>query len=109
KWEMQTQVCAKLEDIGGLKHCPIEVYKEILRELVVIYIGEPSYGQYSSSRPVFYSNGAAPIVTRIIENDSKRAGKYLEELRNERNIKHAISNTAILRRFESLLDLTENE
>jgi hypothetical protein len=109
-WSSQKNICAKLEDIGGLKYCPTEHYEEILKRLVIFYIGERSYGQYSYSRPVFYSNGATPIITRIIENDSLKANPILEKLRNIRPIKNDIEDKHLLRRFEDLIDAsTVNE
>src|SRR5690606_39256483 len=68
-WNKQTKICSSLEDIGGLRYCPDELYKDILKLLVIFYIGEPSYGPNSGYRPVFFSNGAAPIITRIIRED----------------------------------------
>jgi len=106
-WSLQAKVCRKIEDIGGLKYCPKEIYEDFLKELVKYYIGEPSYGPYRNSRPVFYSNAAAPIISRIIESDGKRAGVFLEQIRTHISIKKLLENTAVARRFENLIDLTE--
>jgi len=109
EWEAQTVICSKLEDVGGLLYCPKDSYKEVLKKLVEFYIGEESYGRWSNYRPVFFSNSAAPIITRIIELDSIKVGTYLEELRKDREIKLSIRNTHILKRFEKLLDLAKME
>ena len=94
-----------MEDIGGLKYCPKEHYEGILTSLVEYYIGERSYGQYSHSRPVFYSNGAAPIIIRIIEKDSERSNASLEKVRvSNKSIKAKISDIHLLKRFEDLVD-----
>lgn len=103
-WNKQSKICAKLEDIGGLNYCPIEHYKTILTSLVQFYIGERSYGPHSQSRPVFYSNGAAPIIIRIIKKDSRKANTVLEELRIHKPIKAELEDKHLLRRFEDLLD-----
>jgi hypothetical protein len=58
---------------------------------------------------VFFSNGAAPIITRIIQSDPKTVGTYIDKLRNDKEIRLAIGNTYILRRFEYLVDFTEIE
>lgn len=108
-WSKQSAVVSKLEDIGGLINCPMELYPSILKPLVQFYIGEPSYGRFKNSRAVFFSNSAAPIILRILKGDSKRIGKQLESLRSNNEIKQAISNTSVLRRFEALLDLEEEE
>jgi DNA-binding MltR family transcriptional regulator len=108
-WDKQTAICSKLEDVGGLKNCPNEIYFDILKKMIEFYIGEPSYGQYRNLRPVFFSNGAAPIITRIIQSDPKTVGTYIDKLRNDKEIRLAIGNTYILRRFEYLVDFTEIE
>lgn len=107
-WSRQTNMVSKLEDIGGLTNCPLELYPEFLKKLVQFYTGEPSYGQWRNYRPVFFSNSAAPIVKRILQGDSKRIGKHLETLRKDRDIKPSVENTNVLRRFEELVDLGEN-
>ncbi len=106
-WESQESICSKIEDVGGLTHCPKEIYKDVLKKLVEFYIGEKSYGQWSSFRPVFFSDSAAPIIARIIKNDSKGAAEVIEELRKDKAIERSIKNGHILRRFENLVDLTE--
>ncbi len=108
-WDEQEKICTKLEDVGGLKYCPDDLYIDTLINLVEFYIGEESYGQWRNYRPVFYSDSASPIIKRILESDSKRVGKHIETLRKKRNIKHSISNKYILRRFESLVDTAEIE
>lgn len=103
-WDEQKKVCAKIEDIGGLAHCPTEHYEDILNELVRIYLGERSFGHWRAHRPVFFSNGAAPIIMRIIENEGLRAYQNLEKLRKKRHIAYKITDKYLLRRFEDLLD-----
>lgn len=105
-WNEQTKVMVKFEDIGGLKYCPDELYYDIIKELVLIYIGEESYGYYRNTRKVFYSNGAAPIVFRLLEEEGKKMIPHLEKMReSSKRIKYKISNIYIQRRFEELLDI----
>lgn len=105
-WDEQTKIMKLFEDIGGLKFCPIELYYDILKEIVLIYIGEESYGYYRNVRKVFYSNGAAPIVFRILETEGKKIVPYLEKMRDKsKRIKYKISNIYVQRRFEQLLDI----
>lgn len=106
-WGQQTRVCQKIEDIGGLRYCPTEIYEDFLKILVKYYLGESSYGPYKNTRPVFFSNGAAPIICRIIKADVNRAGTFLEQIRTHRSIKELTQNNHISRRFENLIDLTE--
>jgi len=109
-WSEQTKVMTKFEDIGGLKYCPDELYYDIIKELVLIYIGEESYGYYRNTRKVFYSNGAAPIVFRLLEEEGKKIVPHLEQMRNKsKRIKNKLSNIYIQRRFEQLLDIYPGE
>jgi len=107
-WTAQKKFCAKLEDIGGLKYCPSEHYEDILKSLVKFYIGQRSYGYYSGTRPVFFSNGAAPIIARIIESEASKAHSVLESFRDERPIRNYIEDKFLLRRFEDLVDLSNS-
>lgn len=108
-WDGQERICTKLEDVGGLVYCPEEFYLSVLKNLVLFYIGETSYGQWKNYRPVFYSDSAAPIILRLIVQDKVRAGKYIDELREHGAIKRSIGNVSILRRFENIVDQMEIE
>jgi len=104
QWNLQSKQTRKLEDIGGLRYCPKEHYENMIKELSKIYIGERSFGQYSSSRPVFYSNAAAPIIERVFVTEGEKARVVMEKLRSDRHIKHKLTDKHLLRRFENLLD-----
>lgn len=104
-WAAQSKICSTLEDIGGLQQCPSDPYPDLVEQLVLFYIGEKGYGRYSGTRPVFYSNGAAPIIKRMIEGDGERAKPELEKLRKVGKIKAKITDKYILRRFEDLIDV----
>ncbi|MEP6805948.1 MAG: hypothetical protein ABI892_15575 [Flavobacterium sp.] len=106
-WESQAIVVAKLEDIGGLNNCPFEFYSDILKVLVLIYIGEPGYGYYRNVKPVFFSNGAAPIIYRILQNESNKIEEYFKVFREDRDIKLCLGNAGVSRRFENLVDISE--
>jgi len=103
-WSAERKFCLKLEDVGGLRYCPKEHYSELIKTLARIYIGERSFGKYSVSRPVFYSNGAAPIIKRIFEIEGSKAFAVLDRLRTNRTFKRKISDKHLRRRYESLLD-----
>ena len=109
-WSAQTKIMTKFEDIGGLAYCPEELYYDIMKELVLIYIGEESYGYYKNTRKVFYSNGAAPIVFRVLEQEGRKIIPHLEKMQaNSKRVKYKISNIYIQRRFEQLLDIAPVE
>lgn len=103
-WSKQGEIVSMIEDIDGIANCPHPLYKDLLLKLVLIYIGEPGYGYYRNSRPVFYSNSAAPIVYRLIESDKERAANIIDTYREDDVVKELISNLHISRRFEKLVD-----
>lgn len=100
-----TDLLETLEDVGGLVHCPSSLRIRFMKWLVLAYIGEPSYGRYSVSRPVFYSNSASTVIKRLFENAPEQVFDSLRELAGDRDIRAAMGNKYVARRFESLLDM----
>lgn len=108
QYEQHGELLGDLEDIGGFKYCPDELCRPFVKWVILAYIGEPGgYGTMGRNRPVFYSNSAAPIIKRMIQNGEARVLKELRKLMEDKNIKSAMLNKHVARRFEELLDLTE--
>lgn len=103
--DQHSELLETLEDVGGLEFCPLDLRSPLIKWLVLAYIGEPGYGRYSNIRLVFYSNSAVPIITRLFENAAKQAFDLLRELANDGDIKAAMVNKHVARRFELLLDM----
>jgi len=94
------------EDIGGLTYCPDELLKETIKWLILTYIGEPGeQGYYGRNRKVFFSNSAAPIIARLIKSGPSKIKRILKELADDKDIKRAVTNIHVARRFEDLLDM----
>ena len=95
-------------EIGALRHCPAELRKDILRWLVLTYIGTPGgVTQYGHVRNVFYSNTAAPLIPAIVEEAAESIRTDLLALRNEKAIKVRLTDKHIARRFDTLLDIVD--
>jgi hypothetical protein len=107
KNEQHVKLLGDLEDLGGLKHCPEAVLSKMVSWLVLAYIGEPGGYGMGSSRPVFYSNSAAPIVKRLMEGPPAPIRKIVKEVASGRQVEAALANKHIQRRLEELLDLVE--
>lgn len=106
-WSKQAMVVSIFHDIGHFIYCPADLTKDILRFLVLWYIGEPGgYGPFGRNRAVFYSDAAAPIIQRIVKNSDGKLYDAIDELRNDRRIRILITNRHILLRFENLLDFS---
>jgi len=98
------------KDVGGLLFCPSEIRVQILKWLVLAYLGEPGgKTSWGNIRNVFYSNTAAPIVKELIIDASSLVRDDLRSLVNDRNIKRACYTNHIERRLESLLDLIADD
>lgn len=56
----------ELREIGGLEFCHDEVVPGMIEWLCQCYIGERSFGRYSESRQVFYSDIGAQLAKEIL-------------------------------------------
>jgi len=104
------ELLRNFRDVGGLVHCPAEVRKDILKWLVLAYIGvQGGRTSWGNIRPVYYSDTAAPLVREIISESSSIIRAELRQLQKDKEIKRAASTDHIQRRFDSLLDLVEED
>jgi hypothetical protein len=104
------ELLRSFEEYGGLGACPPAQKSKILTWLVLTYIGTPGgTTQFGNVRKVFYSNSAAPIIKGMIEDQGVAIAEQLNALRKEKFVKAAISNQDVARRFESLVDLVEDD
>jgi len=92
-------------EVGGLTYCPDDVLPALLEWLVLCYIGEPSFGQWSSHRPVFYSNTGAPLAMDIIKSSERDISSAAEALaETSKQIKQMCGDQHVARRFQQVLD-----
>lgn len=98
-----------LQDLGGLDVCPEGMIRQIIKWLILCYIGEPSFGQYSCFRRVFFSNVGAPLSLAILRTTYKNIQEVVLELQKEdREVKAACSASEhVERRFQEILDNVE--
>jgi hypothetical protein len=97
------------KEYGGLAACPPEQKRKILWWLVMTYIGSPGgLTQYGNVRKVYYSNSASPIIREMIETEGSSLLPLLESLRKEKQVKSALANPDVARRFEQLVDSIDN-
>ena len=109
-YQSHGELLRSFKEVGGLIYCPAEIRVQILKWLMLAYLGSPG-GQTSwgNIRHVFYSNTAAPIVEELIKEAASIIRDELRGLKNDRDIKRACCTTHIERRLESLLDLVADE
>ena len=70
----------EFREVGGLECCPDEVAPGMIEWLCQCYIGEKSFGYYSSGRPVFYSNVGAPLAKEILLDSKHKVSSLIEEV-----------------------------
>ena len=58
----------KLREFGGLRAIPDEELREILKWMVLCYIGDPGGRGMGVNRKVFYSNSGAPLIATMIQD-----------------------------------------
>jgi len=94
-----------LEDIGGIIYCPDEILLDIIKWIVIVYIGERGgYGYWGRHRDIFYSDLAVPIIKRIFSNISKKHLEIIKNLKRDKDIISLLSDKLLSRRYEDLLD-----
>lgn len=70
----------EFREIGGLECCHDEVVPGMIEWLCQCYIGEQSFGRYSASRQVFYSNVGALLSKEILLDSKHKVTSLLEEV-----------------------------
>jgi hypothetical protein len=108
-YEHHGELLRNFKECGALNACPEETRNKILKWLTLTYIGTPGgRTSYGNIRNVFYSNSAAPLIADIISNSSDLIKEELKNLSKDKDIKQAISNQHVSRRYEDLIDLAES-
>jgi len=106
--QQHSDVLDDLEDIGGLIASPAEPRRGIVLWLTLCFLGEPGgYGWYGRNRKMFYSDVAAPRITRML----KAAGPVIRDdlafAKEDNRVKAALSDAHIARRYDFLLDVVD--
>jgi len=102
------ELLRSFRDVGGLFHCPAGIRYDILKWLVLAYLGEPGgVTTYGNLRHVFYSNSAAPLVVELIMAAADVVRADLRLARDDQDIRRACCTAHIERRMEALLDLVQ--
>jgi len=66
-YEKHGDVIRRFSEIGGFASCPKPPVIDILKWMVLTYIGTPGgRTSYGNIRYVFYSNTAAPLIKEIL-------------------------------------------
>ncbi|KXF90355.1 hypothetical protein AT574_12295 [Phaeobacter inhibens] len=109
EYEQHGDLLRKFRELGGFAACPEPPKKEILKWMVLTFIGtRGGRTSYGNIRHVFYSNTAAPLISDIFGEEAAVIKEPLLALRGDEKIAARIENQHIARRFEQLVDLVED-
>lgn len=108
--EKHGELLRAFREIGGLVFCPDSLKKDILKWLVVTYIGEPGgYGDFGVNRRVFFSDSAAPHIEELVREAGPEIRKDLDHLRASQPVKGLLANPYLAKRFERLVDMVPEQ
>jgi hypothetical protein len=95
-------------EVGGLSEVTAEELPSYVKWMVLCYLGEPGGYGAGTSRPVFYSNSAVPIIEQIFTDAPAAVKGVLGMVQVDKDIVAARSRSShVSRRFDALLDLVE--
>lgn len=96
----------KLREFGGLQAIPDPELREILKWMVLCYIGEPGGRGMGVNRRVFYSNSGATLIEAMIQDAPDTVAIVLTDLGTDKGVERACAQSPhIERRYQDLLDL----
>jgi len=95
----------EFREVGGLEYCPDGVLSGMIEWLCQCYIGEQSFGRYSDSRKVFYSNIGAPLAKELLIDSKERIAPLIEKIISKsKEIKRECKWQYCQRRAQKLID-----
>lgn len=96
----------EFQEVGGLTYCHEELLQPIVEWLCLCYIGQRSFGRYSDSRKVFYSNTGAPLAREVLSNAKDRVCEIVPTLiASSRDISSVCQWSYCQRRAQELIDV----
>lgn len=88
--------------------CPAEPRRGIVLRLTLCFLDEPGgYGWFGRNRKVFYSDVAAPRITRLFIAAGQVVRDDLGSAKEDNRVKAALGDPHIARPYDFLLDLVE--
>jgi hypothetical protein len=95
-------------EVGGLRYCPEKIQRQILKWLVLLFLGEPGGRTiYGNIRHVFYSNTGAPFAYDLIRDAREIIAPALREIAADRDVRDACEDKYVAKRWQALLDVVE--
>lgn len=106
-WAEEARVVKELEAYGSV--VPDELVGRFVSALTLTFVGYKG-SSYSYSRTAFYSNGAAPTVSKMFEKfDNKSAEEFVNTIKTNQKLKSRIRGAAQLNRLRTLGNIILNK
>lgn len=106
-WAEEARIVKELEAYGSV--VPDELVGRLVSALTLTFVGYKG-SSYSYSRTAFYSNGAAPTVSKMFEKfDNKSAEEFVNTIKTNQKLKSRIRGAAQLNRLRTLGDIILNK
>ncbi len=105
-WDEEASAVMALEDYGSV--VPDEYIERYVSALTLTYVGYQG-SSYNWSRTAFYSNSAAPRISRMFEKfDNNSAEAFVKTILKDKTLKGRIKGASQLRRLRTLGDIILN-
>lgn len=106
-WTEEALAVKDLEAFGSV--VPDDHIERLVTALTLTYVGYKG-SSFSYSRTAFYSNAAAPRISRMFEKfDNKSAEEFVKSIKTNSTLKSRISSAAQLNRLRTLGDILLNK
>ena len=106
-WAEEARIVKELEAYGSV--VPDELVGRLVSALTLTFVGYKG-SSYSYSRTAFYSNGAAPTVSKMFEKfDNKSAEEFVNTIKTNQKLKSRIRGAAQLNRLRTLGNIILNK
>ena len=106
-WDEEARVVKELAAYGSV--VPDELVGRFVSALTLTFVGYKG-SSYNYARTAFYSNGAAPTVSKMFEKfDNKSAEEFVNTIKTNQKLKSRIRGAAQLNRLRTLGDIILNK
>ncbi len=106
-WNKEAAAVKDLEAFGSV--VPDDCISRLVTALTLTYVGYKG-SSYQYSRTAFYSNAAAPRISRMFEKfDNKSAGEFVITIKTNATLKSRIMGAAQLKRLRTLSGILLNK
>jgi len=106
-WAVEGQAMREIERLGTV--IPVDYVERLVKAMTLTYVGYRG-SSYQYARRDFYSNSAAPRISRMFENfDINAVDAFIKTIRETQKLKNRVQDRGQLDRLRSLGDILLNK